>query len=299
VGPIEKIRFALTGHPVAQRIDFIDAISHPRQGVFDVLIAEDDLLTRDISLPKMAKSALDSAVRLNVSAETPFDLETIAYAYKVLRKDKEKTDLRQFLVRRSRIQEWHNQLESVGIQVRKFIVKGTPDAVLADYTTELKQPYVKWQYANAGLTAVLLCLIGLAGWQKVSSLEATKALAETELAELRVDVSKLRTELEAQTDRTGSIALIQARQSEAEQMLEHIDVLAQKLPDDTWVSFLEMDSEFVRLDGNTKNAPTDLISMLSNSGAFGTPILISGFAVGDGSGQQSFEIEIPVMSKVE
>ena len=90
MGPIEKIRFALTGHPVAQRIDFIDAISHPRQGVFDVLIAEDDLLTRDISLPKMAKSALDSAVRLNVSAETPFDLETIAYAYKVLRKDKEK-----------------------------------------------------------------------------------------------------------------------------------------------------------------------------------------------------------------
>jgi len=297
VGIFEKINFAVTGCPEAKHIELDEALSSRKTGVYDVFIPEQSLLVREIRLPKMANSALNSAVRLNIGAETPFDLAKIFMAYEVTGKDTDRILVRQFLIRKSEVQEWREALEEIGIRVRRFLVHRSPKLILADYTDDLKRPYKKWRHINIALICALLSLVCVTGLQEIRSSEDIQAISEKEVESLRALVANLRAEIESQADRTGSIAIIQARQETALIMLQNFNILSKKLPEETWVSYLEMDAELVRINGSTKRAPTDLISLLSNEGYFGAPLLINSFPIGNGSGDQSFEIEIPVRSR--
>ncbi|MCV6592300.1 MAG: hypothetical protein OIF48_05060 [Silicimonas sp.] len=121
------LRFLLSGRPIGKRVDLNQSLdTSGGAGVVDILIEDEHLLIRDVSLPRLSKSALERAVLLNVQSETPFDPKTISVKFAILRSSGKQVDVRQYLVHRSRLAEWREHLNKAGTVVRSFAAKSAP-----------------------------------------------------------------------------------------------------------------------------------------------------------------------------
>lgn len=293
MGIASFVRFLLTGHPVVKAIDIKQALSENRYNAVDILVGDEHLLVRETAMPKLNTAQLKRAVGLNIQSQTPFDLETITFGFRVLGNEGNNRKVRQYLLRRSLLKEWTSKLESAGVTVRRFRAKSAPSVVLHDSSLQIMQRYKPWHKANVTLCACILAILGTAAWQNVTGLDKQVQLAQDRVQSLRQDVAELRRELEASTDQSSGFSLIAARQSDAARMLEHVDLLTELLPDGTWVSTLALEQAQLRVSGNTTYQPVDLISFLAEADLFDVPVLTNGFELDDGSGQKRFEISLP------
>ncbi|MEO1307890.1 MAG: PilN domain-containing protein [Pseudomonadota bacterium] len=263
----------------------------------DILVEDKHLLIRDVTLPKLGKRALSRAVALNVQSSTPFDPTTVAVGYKVLKRDRKQTDIRQYILRLKDMAHWSDEIAKSGTVVRSFAAKSAPNAVFQDNHLQIMAPYKKWHIANGGLAAALAILLGFGGVQHVWELDAELQAAEAALQGVRAEVAQLSTELNSAGEWTAGFEAIIARQGRARDMVIQMDALSEALPDTTWVSELSFEPERLLVTGNTTDAPNDFLSQLAAETAFETAQLLESFPLSDGTGQQRFELEIRLVGQ--
>lgn len=290
----EYAKYCLMGVPMAQKAGLYSNFNAIEAGtVIDIAVPSDRLLIRDVSLPKVPAASLTRAVELDVVRATPFQRETISINHAVLSSNKNGYLVREFVVRNADLEKWIQKAQAAGLSVRKVFPADEPSAVLSDLTSVLMQRTAFWRKLNVSLVVIIAILIGHAMWQPLSMTKKEQLHAEAVVAELRAQSLQLQSELDSLERQAQGVTLISDRLGSAADMLARIDRLTEALPDHTWLTYLLIDAEEMRLTGNVNGDPLNLLEDIAVFPEFANPVLTASFALNGSEGEQRFEIEVP------
>jgi len=258
-----------------------------------VELAEDVLLRRTLTLPRLAEEEVRAAVELDVRAASPFSGDDLAWGYVVERGARLRVDAA--LTSRHLIEQ---QIEALRLQLdgaqpevwvggaHPFLVPGYGDgARLA------RQRRMRWAlFSLLGVTALLLvALVVTPALQlRAQALEAIRR--SDELAnEVRPQV-QMRDELGKLSEQ---IRLLTEATPRRQDLVVLIDQITRQLPDDAFLSRLEIAGGTVKIIGQADNA-AQLLQTLGANPNFRDVKAPSGIGRAPGGGKEGFTIELRV-----
>jgi len=236
-------------------------------------LAEADVLGKTVSLPLAAERELDQALAFEMDRETPFTAEEIYWNHRVIGADRQngRLSVRLSLVPRANLDPLLTDLAVVGIRPRRVEIadgpdKGTHLPLNGDGTrTHHTSHRLLWP-AAACCAALAVAAVAtpfvrqeltLASLNReIGSARAAAAEADT----LRQDIDRL----------SGSAGFIESERDKAGRPLVVLAAATRILPDDTYLTEMEMRQRKVTLSGRSAGAAR-LIGALAADPEFRNP----------------------------
>lgn len=258
-----------------------------------VQLAADKVLTRRVSFPAQVRGNLPQVLGYEIDRLSPFRADQVYFDFQVAEEavpgGKIGVDLA--LCRRDLAREWLQRLRDGGAPAERLTWDGAWSKANLLPTTERPQ-------RGSGVfspTKILLLLVfvlvaaALATpiWQmhqirsdRAASVESLKGRAEK--------VHEMRTTLERA--RQGSVAVLQAKW-EQPRMIDLLQELTERLPDDTWVQNLDFREGEIQIRGESAQA-TALIDLLDQAPGITDVTFRSPVVQVAGSGKERFHISM-------
>ncbi len=258
------------GIPAAKVVHYEDAIKAPAVGtaVVDVIVPENSVLTRVISVPSAARSSHRAVAELDMLRKTPFSPDAVYWTVAA----PQKNTLSQLIAKKSELDGFRAALEKLGYRVRRFLVQHDGRyTFLADFTETLAPSAPLWRRMNAALLGAILCLcLGIwlyPAWTAQQHLNLESAAVD----DLRSEAVLLRQQIE-ELQRVDSErrAFVQATLRQP-RLITALRQLTVALPDDVWVSDMMFTQEQITLNGETESSAADLVLQLTNGRLGYTP----------------------------
>jgi general secretion pathway protein L len=305
---------ALEGESASQR-DAVLAALAPEPGARQVgrsptpeavlFVPAERVLRRRLSLPLAAEDALRQVLELQIEHVTPFLPGQVYFGYRVLVRDFERglIDVDFCATPRAGVDEAIKALSTWGVVVRGLLVCGSendgvpPLNLLPDAEPRL-QPI--WRRGAVPWLAALVLLLGLAALALpiVIKREASIALSPwIEKARLAAEATDaLRRELETRLE-VYNFAL--AKKQQRPPVLVSLEELTRILPDDTWVTQVDIKGSEGQIQGETGSS-SRLIGLFEQSLLFGNASFRSPLTKGAAPGTEryflGFDIKPPAGS---
>jgi general secretion pathway protein L len=241
-----------------------------RRGIGAALrLPADTALSSTMTLPLAAEANLDQVVAFELDRRTPFKREEVYHAQRVLQRDAvaKRLSVQLTVVPRRAVDEALALAERLGLAPERVEVEGEPAANLLPARPQtLAARLPSLAFAGLALLAVLL-----AGAAALVPLERShRAAAElrangAESRRLAEESLRLQKEIDAEIQESGFLA---ARKRQVPSASEILLAVTQLLPDDTWLSELEISAGEVRLTGFAESAST-ILGLIDQSPRFG------------------------------
>lgn len=229
-------------------------------GVVVVRVPTEAALRTVLALPLAAAGNLEQVVAFELDRRTPFRSEEVYRSQYVLRRDaaSKRLAVQLTLVPRPPVEAALAAAERLGLVVERVEVAGEPASgnLLPPRRQALAARLPR--FAVGGLAALALALAGAAVLVPLEQAHQRAATLSAALADSRrrADESlKLEKEIDAEIQQSGFLAL---RKRETPSASELLDTLTRLLPDDTWLSELEISGGELRLTGFAASASTVL-----------------------------------------
>jgi general secretion pathway protein L len=222
-------------------------------------LAETDVLCKTVTLPLAAERQLDQVLAFEMDRETPFGPDEIFWNHRVAQRDRSRGQLavRLLLVPRVTLDALLAALARVGILPKRAEIGDGPDQgcylpLGADgegLHTPMHRRLLRWP-AAALCVGLALAVVALPFAQQASALAAldeeiaTGRSAAGEAEKLRQEIDRL----------TGTAGLIESERDKAGRPLITIAALTRLLPDDTYLTELQMQQHRVTLSGRSAGA---------------------------------------------
>jgi general secretion pathway protein L len=269
-----------------------------------VLLPDDKVLSRHISLPVAAEENLGEVLAFEMDLHTPFTASQVYYDYTILGRDTERQTLTVDLVfaPRDAVDLLVEKARSLGLQTdvvtcrRRDNNNLQPVNLLPQEMRRARRFNVK--NLNLALTVLLAVLlvaaISIPIVQKNRAIEEIEAQVQAAAAEAR-EGSDLRQNLEKMAD--ASRFLIEKKATKT-LVVELIDEVSRLLPDHTWISRLDLTNAELQLQGQS-SASASLIATIESSPRFENARFRSPVVQIAGSDKDRFHIsadivEVPV-----
>src|SRR6266446_1672839 len=216
----------------------------PRSGGRPVVLrlTEADVLCKTVTLPLAAERQLDHVLAFEMDRETPFSPEEIFWNHRVAQRDRSRGQLavRLLLVPRASLAALLGALAKVGILPKRAEIGDGPDrgcylpldADGGGLHDPMRRRLLRWP-------AAALCA-GLA----VAVIAVPFARQTSALAELDQEIDRL----------TGTVDLIESERDKAGRPLITLATLTRVLPDDTYLTELQLQQHKVILSGRSVGA---------------------------------------------
>lgn len=230
-----------------------------RSGDVLVLLAPGQAFLRQRRLPATSEANLRNALRLQIAADTPFDLDEVFEDCRIIAREAESGFLtaEQAIVRRDTIRTLQAAARDARIDIAGVDIAGDtgepcgfnllpegerarPDAFLPSLNRGLA-------LATALLGAVVGSLYILALERQASALDQQIALARADAAE----VLALQREVKA---RAEAIAVIETQAGDPARFTGLLDALSLALPEDSWLEGLAYDGKQISLVGLSRSS---------------------------------------------
>lgn len=276
-----------------------------KRGAMVALILPDDrLLRRELTLPAAAEADLRDAARYEMERRTPFTAADAYYDVTIRDRDAASgqihADLR--VAPRALVDESVARLDSIGLRTSRAGVAdeaGRPDPDINFLPAER----AGGRFAPGALPAAFLGLVmlGLAAANLVAPVVQKKAQIEIltrDMDRLRKDAretSKLRTEIARLTDARGVLERERAQNTPVTAVL---DELTKRLPDDTWLNQLRINGDEISISGFTETAPR-LIEIIESSPAFSNATFVTPVRPDPKTGKERFNIKLRIAGAPE
>jgi general secretion pathway protein L len=237
----------------------------------ELLLAEDEVLRREVILPLVAEGGLQQALAYEMDRQTPFRAPDVYFASRVLRRDREAGQLRAELLVAPK-QPLDRRLEQLGARglapsVVDVVTQDGPAGVnllppeqryrVADWRTR-----VNW--ALGGVAVLLLAGVMLQSlWLRQNQIGAVEDAIEG-VREEAMRVQQIRQQIEDAREAAGFLG---SRRAELLPTVKVIAEVTRVLPDDTYLDRLMIGEGTVQMQGKSSNAQR-LIEIINQSGYF-------------------------------
>lgn len=224
-----------------------------------LLLPENLLLRRTLDLPKLQPAELQSALKLEVQALSPFAPDDLVWTHEI--SPQEGNSLRAHLVLSSRrligqhMEAVHPQLDSQNPEVWVTRSNEPGFVMLAGFGEARRQRQsAAWRWASAVLALLVLALMAaMAATPSVKlylrALQANQAM--TSLGQKAGPVMAQRESLVRVSEQLASLALLAAKPAPP---LSTLKLITEALPDDTSLLSLQIQGLKVSITGQTVNA---------------------------------------------
>jgi general secretion pathway protein L len=222
-------------------------------------LAETDVLCKTVTLPLAAERQLDQVLAFEMDRETPFGPDEIFWSHRVAQRDRSRGQLavRLLLVPRVTLDALLGALGRVGILPKRAEIGDGPDqgcylplgADGGGLHDPMRRRLLRWP-AAALCVGLAVAVVALPFARQASALAAL----DEEIAGGRSaagEAEKLRQEIDRLT---GTAGLIESERDKAGRPLITIAALTRLLPDDTYLTELQMQQHRVTLSGRSAGA---------------------------------------------
>jgi general secretion pathway protein L len=235
-----------------------------------VLLPDDKVLAKRITLPAAAEENLREVLGFEMDLHTPFEAAEIYYDYTVVGRDSNRQQVTVDLVYapRDAVDTLVDGTSTLGMKTdivtcrRRDNANLQPVNLLPQEKRRTKRLDVK--SVNLGLTALLAVLI-VAGItiplvQKNRAIEALEAQVQAAAAEARQG-AELRQDLEKMAEASQFLV---AKKASDVMIVELIDEVSRILPDHTWIARLDLSGDELQIQGQS-SASSSLIRIIESS----------------------------------
>jgi len=248
-----------------------------------LLVPDDKVLARRITLPAAAEENLREVLGFEMDLHTPFEAAEVYYDYTIVGRDSSRQQLTVDLVYapREAVDALVDDASSLGIRTdivtcrRRDNANLQPVNLLPQELRRTRRFDVK--SLNLALTALLAVLLVAAITipivQKNRAIAAVEAQVQVAATEAR-EGAELRQDLEKMAE--ASQFLVQKKASDL-MIVELIDEISRILPDHTWVARVDLSGNELQIQGQSSSA-SSLISIVESSpwfenARFGSPVV--------------------------
>ena len=252
------------------------------------------VLRRIVRLPDAARRDVRSAVGFLVEAETPFRLSGSRYDFRVLANSEDRSYFKLELVvmAGSRCDAATTWLSDRGVRVDSIKIEdddATPNLDLLQTRRSGRWRVSAWKPWQIVLLASFAVAIGgplvvaaqLHG--QVATLAAAVSAASGRLRAVHA--------AEAAADSLAGAAALVRSKTQSVRAVEVLAILAEILPDQTWLFHLELDREGLRIEGFSGDVP-GLIEHLQGVAAFSSPDYLGPVVHDSNKNRDRFDIRV-------
>ena len=236
-------------------------------------LGEADVLGKTVTLPLAAERELDQALAFEMDRETPFTAEELYWNHRVIEADRQngRLSVRLWLVPKASLDPLLTDLASVGIQPRRVEIADGPDKgaflpLNGDGSRKHHASHRLLWPATACCAALAIAAVVTPFARQeltLASLNAQVAVARDAAAEadrLRQDIDRL----------SGSAGFIESERDKAGRPLVVLASTTRVLPDDTYLTEMELRQRKLTLSGRSAGAAR-LIGALAADPEFRNP----------------------------
>jgi general secretion pathway protein L len=238
-----------------------------------ILVEPDRHLRRPLSPVRLPRSRAVAMSRLDFAAGTPFTADEAVLL--VPEYDEAVPESAYHIVRRRHIEPAVESLRRASIAVTRLGLVGadrivTPDreslaaAVPPSRRDAWLRRAVRW--AAVAAAAGLVAAFGAAHWRYATALDAVDA----EIAVLQEQAAAVQRIADERDRRISRIAAARRAKSESVPLVRILEEMARTIPDDTWLTDLDLRDDTVTFGGVSQGASA-LIPLLERSPLFRTP----------------------------
>lgn len=254
------------GQPVGSLAESGSARSRVRSGDVLALLSSDEAFLRTRRLPATSEVHLRNAMRLQIAADTPFEIDEVYDDCRVIPGAEEGGQIlaEQALVKRDRIAELlelaaANRLDLAGVDVAGEDGKPIGFNLLPEPQRASSDAFLP--SLNRGLALAVLILVGLNGTLGLMSMDRKLKAIETESAEIRAEASSVLALQRQALARVEAIRLIEQRTASPLRFTSLFDAVAAALPEDSWLEGLAYDGKQLSIVGLSRSSDS-LVSKL-------------------------------------
>jgi general secretion pathway protein L len=231
------------------------------------------VFSRTLALPLVAEENLREVLSFEMDRHTPFNVDQVYYDYLVRERDREKGKLSVtvYVVLRDKLDRLLDEIEQRGLHVTQVTsYQETPEdrpPVNLLPEREALQGRSGISVLNAVLLVTALVLMGAATGLPIWYKQQTVELLKPRLAEAQQEAKSAVTLKQSLDRKIAESRFLFEKKQASVFLLEIINELTVLLPDDTWLSHLELDGDEVRIRGESP-AAASLIPLVESSSLF-------------------------------
>ncbi|MDX1434508.1 MAG: PilN domain-containing protein, partial [Gammaproteobacteria bacterium] len=271
----------------------------PRATRVEVVVPADRLLVKEMRLPLAAQENLTEVLGFEMPRHTPFRADQVYFNYRVTARDPaaQMLAVRVALAPRSSVQPLLGLLDDWGLEQAAARALDDGEEDVLEFVPQDFQ-----RSAASGLNRALIVInaVLLAAVVAMPLLEQQRLLDDLRV---RLDSARdaakaavaLEERLAAERER---IAFLQRAKAAHPAVVELIESLSRRLPDDTWLYRLELREDRIEFQG-TSGAASALIAALEESGAFEDVRFGSPVTQDAGDGRERFHVSARIVPRAD
>lgn len=288
--------YAENGEPIGSLADSGSARSRVRSGDVLALLAPGEAFLRQRRLPATSEQHLRSALRLQIAADTPFEIDEVHDDCRIIPGAEEGGQIlaEQALVKRSVIAELielaaANRIDLAGVDVAGEDEKPIGFNLLPEDKRARSDAFLP--QLNRGLALGALALALLTGTLALVSMDRKLAALEAETAIVRSEAAAV-LDLQRQANaRVEAIRMIETRSASPVRFTTLLDAIAGALPTDSWLEGLAYDGKQISLVGLSRSSD-GLVSKLEGIPGVTGARVVSSMMRDDRLNADRFRIEL-------
>ena len=257
------------------------------------------VLRRTLALPAAAEGRLREVLVHEIDRQTPFPADQVCFEGRVIGRDaaSQGVKVELLVLPRVRLDQELQALGSLASALAGADVRGEDgralgvNLLLPAHRSRGSDPSRRLNLALVGIAAVALLLaLGLVRFNRAEALQSLRA--EVEAANLQVrEVRLARNQLVAKVEAANFLA---GRRAESPTLLELLDDLTRRIPDDTSVDKLSVENGRIVMIGQSRAAPA-LVGLLQASPLLVEPALTGAVQADPRTGRDRFTLTANVV----
>lgn len=251
--------YSENGQPIGSLADSGSARSKVRSGDVLALLEPGEAFLRQRRLPATSEQHLRSALRLQIAADTPFEIDEVHDDCRIIAGAEEGGQIlaEQALVKRSVIAELleiatANRIDLAGVDVADENGKPIGFNLLPEVQQARSDAFLP--QLNRGLALGALALSVVTGALALVSMDRKLAAIERETAVVRSEAAAV-LDLQRQANaRVEAIRMIEQRSASPVKFTTLLDEIAAALPQDSWLEGLAYDGKQISIIGLSRSS---------------------------------------------
>ena len=272
--------YSENGQPVGSLSDSASARAKVRSGDVLALLEPGEAFLRQRRLPATSEQHLRSALRLQIAADTPFEIDEVHDDCRVIEGAEEGGQIlaEQALVKRSVIAQLveiatANRIDLAGVDIADGDGKPIGFNLLPDAQQARSDAFLP--QLNRGLALGALALAVLTGALSLVSMDRKLAAIERETEAVRSEAAVV-LDLQRQANaRVEAIRMIEQRSASPVKFTTLLDEIAAALPQDSWLEGLAYDGKQISIVGLSRSSDGLVSALESIPGVTGARVVSS------------------------